>query len=191
MIGLSAPVRAPAATAYRPVDAPRANVPFRVSFPAAAPSCPARSAHHALDDVTATCSRCVSSCRASHKGPSLKCCEILKAHLCPVYRSPLACEAAATAQLATYAFPPQAPPVFHWFESCVKEIVKNLDKAPFLQLVFPDRKASFERHQVNASVIAVPQVGFGQHLYSSHKAVQMLQAASHAQAQRTDVCSGC
>ena len=68
-----------------------------------------------------------------------------------VSRSSVACEAAATAQLATYAFPPQAPPVFHWFESCVEEIVKNLDKAPFLQLVFPDRKHSFERHQVNAS----------------------------------------
>ena len=100
--------------------------------------------------------------------------------VCPVYRSSVACEAAATAQLATYAFPQQAPPVFHWFESCVEEIVKNLDKAPFLQLVFPDRKASFERHQVNAIVIAVPQVRFVRHLhrfvrhrYSGQKLLQI------------------
>ncbi|KAK9838771.1 hypothetical protein WJX74_003047 [Apatococcus lobatus] len=129
MLGLSLPARAPPAGAQRVLEVPRQHVPFRVSLPAAAPSCATRPAQPICEDATASCSR-----------------------------SPIACEAAATAQLATYAFPPQAPPVFHWFESCVEEIVKNLDKAPFLQLVFPDRKASFERHQVNASIIAVPQL---------------------------------
>lgn len=70
----------------------------------------------------------------------------------------VSCGVAATAGLATYAFPPQTPRVFHWFEDCIEQIVKHLDEAPFLQLVYPDRKSAFERHQVNASIVAVPQV---------------------------------
>ncbi|KAK9842402.1 hypothetical protein WJX84_007421 [Apatococcus fuscideae] len=70
----------------------------------------------------------------------------------------VSCGVAATAGLATYAFPPQTPRVFHWFEDCIEQIVKHLDEAPFLQLVYPDRKSAFERHQVNASIVAVPQI---------------------------------
>lgn len=65
--------------------------------------------------------------------------------------------------LSTYSSP-HRPTVTQWLEGCVKEAVRNLDEAPFLQLYVagengqPDRT---ERHTITPTVVQTPQVSCG------------------------------
>ncbi|KAK9798145.1 hypothetical protein WJX73_008703 [Symbiochloris irregularis] len=62
--------------------------------------------------------------------------------------------------LSTYTSP-HRPTVTQWLEACVKEAVRNLDEAPFLQLYVAGENGQHdrtERHTVTPTVVQTPQL---------------------------------
>ena len=60
------------------------------------------------------------------------------------------CHATALTQqpLSTYRWPRRRPSVLEWLDSCVQDAVRQLDHAPFVQLVYSERAHSLETHRV-------------------------------------------
>ena len=84
--------------------------------------------------------------------------------LCLAFRAAVA-EIAPTSEipllpLATYSSP-HRPQVMSWLEYSIREAVRNLDEAPFLQLFLSasqTRPERTERHNVTSTVVQTPQV---------------------------------
>ena len=61
--------------------------------------------------------------------------------------------------LDAYPWPQRRPEVFDWLEGAIQTAVQQLDKAPFLELVYPDRAdVKHVIHSVSDSVVQLPQV---------------------------------
>lgn len=67
---------------------------------------------------------------------------------CRNTRARLTCNSAALAQqpLSTYRWPQRRASVLEWLDSCVQDAVRQLDQAPFVQLVYSERAKSLETH---------------------------------------------
>lgn len=50
--------------------------------------------------------------------------------------------------LSTYRWPRRRPTVWEWLDSCVQDAVRQLDQAPFVQLVYAERAERIETHHV-------------------------------------------
>ena len=48
--------------------------------------------------------------------------------------------------LSTYRWPQRRPSVLDWLDSCVQDAVRQLDQAPFVQLVYSQRSQPLETH---------------------------------------------
>lgn len=82
----------------------------------------------------------------------------------------LECRAAVAERADTSQIPSQPlstyssrhrPQVLDWLETCIRDAVKNLDEAPFLQLFIAGeqgRAERSERHNVTSTVVQTPQV---------------------------------
>ncbi|KAL3148865.1 hypothetical protein ABBQ32_001738 [Trebouxia sp. C0010 RCD-2024] len=64
--------------------------------------------------------------------------------------SKLVCHAATLTKqpLSTYRWPRRRPTVWEWLDSCVQDAVRQLDQAPFVQLVYAERAERIETHHV-------------------------------------------
>lgn len=61
--------------------------------------------------------------------------------------------------LEVYPWPQRRPEVFEWLEQAIQTAVQQLDKAPFLELVYPKRfTAECVVYSVQDSVVQLPQV---------------------------------
>lgn len=102
--------------------------------------------------------------------------------LCPPERAAVA-ERADTSQipsqpLSTYSSR-HRPQVLDWLETCIRDAVKNLDEAPFLQLFIAGeqgRAERSERHNVTSTVVQTPQLWrcIAEHLAQAEPEVLML-----------------
>ena len=62
--------------------------------------------------------------------------------------------------LSTYSWPQRRPDVVEWLEHSIKYAVQRLDKAPFLELVHPDKPdPCCSIYPVGEAVVDFPQVG--------------------------------
>eukprot|EP00884_Botryococcus_braunii_P008109 jgi/Botrbrau1/1729/Bobra.116_2s0071.1 len=71
-------------------------------------------------------------------------------------------------ELSTYKFPGERSAMMTWLEDCIQAAVKNLHRAPFLQLMSPDCVNRFTFHEVTPAVVHVPQLwrGIAEHVTS-------------------------
>lgn len=67
-----------------------------------------------------------------------------------VDRDRLRCNATVLTRqpLSTYSWPRRRSSVLEWLDSCVKDAVRQLDSAPFVQLVYSERAKLLETHHV-------------------------------------------
>jgi hypothetical protein len=65
---------------------------------------------------------------------------------------------AHSSPLSTYPWAAVESSPVPTLESCIQDIVKHLDAAPFLEVVYTGRRASFDRIPVPQVVANVPQV---------------------------------
>ena len=67
--------------------------------------------------------------------------------------------------LATYQWPESRPAVLQWLEQSIQYAVQKLDRAPFLELVFPSKHETVcSIYPVDEAVVDSPQVSARLHL---------------------------
>ena len=65
----------------------------------------------------------------------------------------------AAQPLSTYSLPLRQPRLVSWLEACVKDAVRNLEQAPFVQLYLPGQGSDvIRRHKVSEDFVQAPQV---------------------------------
>lgn len=83
----------------------------------------------------------------------------------------------ASRSLSTYNWPRGRPAVLDWLEQSIQYAVQKLDKAPFLELVYPDKHDThYSIHPVTEAVVNSPQLwrGIAEHLSSSQPEIVIL-----------------
>lgn len=79
-----------------------------------------------------------------------------------IFCSKLSCHATTLTQqpLSTYRWPRRRPSVLEWLDSCVQDAVRQLDHAPFVQLVYSESAHLLETHQVPRTATGSSEVSF-------------------------------
>ena len=61
--------------------------------------------------------------------------------------------------LSTYSLPLRQPKLVAWLEACMRDAVRNLEQAPFVQLYLPGQRSDvIKRHKVTEHFVQAPQV---------------------------------
>lgn len=60
--------------------------------------------------------------------------------------------------LSVYKWPQRRPAVLEWLDQCVQDTVKQLDRAPFVQLMYSERADPLETHHVSRTETGLSDV---------------------------------